>query len=101
MTSYINIISDSSERLFDGSEEYIDLPPEMKELEVKLNHFRSESIKNKKSAEENEKKKDLQKIESNKIGLKSVQKIVETHHGQLFIQDLPETFVLIITLPYN
>jgi len=49
----------------------------------------------------NEKKKDLQKIESNKIGLKSVQKIVETHHGQLFIQDLPETFVLIITLPYN
>lgn len=30
----------------------------MKELEVKLNHFRSESIKNKKSAEENEKKKD-------------------------------------------
>ena len=58
MTSYINIISDSSEKLFDGSEEYIDLPPEMKELEVKLNHFRSESIKNKKSAEENEKKKD-------------------------------------------
>ena len=56
MTSYINIISDSSEKLFDGSEEYIDLPPEMKELEVKLNHFRSESIKNKKSAEENEKK---------------------------------------------
>lgn len=50
---------------------------------------------------ENEKKKDLQKIESNKIGLKSVQKIVETHHGQLFIQDLSETFVLIITLPYN
>lgn len=58
MTSYINVISDSSEKLFDGSEEYIDLPPEMKELEVKLNHFRSESIKNKKSAEENEKKKD-------------------------------------------
>lgn len=50
---------------------------------------------------ENEKKKDLQKIESNKIGLKSVQKIVEKHQGQLFIQDLPETFVLIITLPYN
>lgn len=58
MTSYINVISDSSERLFDGSEEYIDLPPEMKELEIKLNHFRSESIKNKKLAEENEKKKD-------------------------------------------
>lgn len=58
MTSYINVISDSSERLFDGSEEYISLPPEMKELEIKLNHFRSESIKNKKLAEENEKKKD-------------------------------------------
>ena len=58
MTSYINVISDSSEKLFDGSEEYIDLPPEMKELEVKLNHFRSESIKNEKLAKENEKKKD-------------------------------------------
>lgn len=58
MTSYINVISDSSEKLFDGTEEYIDLPPEMKELEIKLNHFRSESIKNKKLAEENEKKKD-------------------------------------------
>lgn len=58
MTSYINVISDSSERLFDGTEEYISLPSEMKELEVKLNHFRSESIKNKKLAEENEKKKD-------------------------------------------
>lgn len=58
MTSYINVISDSSERLFDGSEEYISLSPEMKELEIKLNHFRSESIKNKKLAEENEKKKD-------------------------------------------
>lgn len=50
---------------------------------------------------QNEKKQDFQHVESNKIGLKSVQKIVETHHGQLFIQDLPETFVLIITLPYN
>ena len=58
MTSYINIISDSSEKLFDGSEEYINLPPEMKELEVKLNHFRSESIRNEKLAKENEKKKD-------------------------------------------
>lgn len=58
MTSYINVISDSSEKLFDGTEEYIDLPPEKKELEIKLNHFRSESIKNKKLAEENEKKKD-------------------------------------------
>ena len=58
MSSYINAIADSAEKLFDGSEEYIDLPPEMKELEIKLNHFRSESIKNKKSAEENEKKKD-------------------------------------------
>ena len=46
-------------------------------------------------------KEQIKKIESNKIGLKSVQKIVETHHGQWFIQDLPETFVLIITLPYN
>lgn len=58
MSSYINAIADSAEKLFDGSEEYIDLPPEMKELEIKLNHFRSESIKNEKLAKENEKKKD-------------------------------------------
>lgn len=58
ITSYINIISDSSEKLFDGSLDYINLPPEMKELEVKLNHFRSEFIKNENLAKENEKKKD-------------------------------------------
>ena len=46
------------------------------------------------------KEKRFTKIESNKL-VKKCSKIVETHHGQLFIQDLPETFVLIITLPYN
>ncbi len=50
---------------------------------------------------ENEKKKDLQQIESNKIGLKSVKRIIEMHQGQFFIQDLKDTFTLIITLPYN
>mgnify|MGYP000743843538 CR=1 FL=1 len=50
---------------------------------------------------ENEKKKDIQQIESNKIGLKSVKRIVEMHHGQFFVQDLKDTFTLIITLPYN
>lgn len=50
---------------------------------------------------ENEKKKELQQIESNKIGLKSVKRIIEMHQGQFFIQDLKDTFTLIITLPYN
>ena len=58
MTSYIDIIYDVSDRLFDGNEDYISLPFEMKQLEVKINHFRSEFIKNEKLAKENEKKKD-------------------------------------------
>lgn len=58
MFSLLNAIYDSSDKLFDDSNDYIDLPPEMKELEVKLNYFKSESIKSKKLAYENEKKKD-------------------------------------------
>lgn len=58
MFSLLNAIYDSSDKLFDDSNDYIDLPSEMKELEVKLNYFKSESIKSKKLAYENEKKKD-------------------------------------------
>ena len=37
---------------------------------------------------ENEKKETNHEVESNKIGLKSVKKIIEIHQGQCFIQDL-------------
>lgn len=37
---------------------------------------------------ENEKKEINHEVESNKIGLKSVKKIIEIHQGQCFIQDL-------------
>ena len=39
---------------------------------------------------ENEKKEINHEVESNKIGLKSVKKIIEIHQGQCFIQDLRE-----------
>ena len=47
---------------------------------------------------QNEKKQDLQYVESNKIGLKSVQRIVEMHHGEIFIQD-QDLYTVIIVLP--
>ena len=58
ISSYVQDIYDSADKLFDEKNEYISLPGEMKDLEIKLNHFRSESFKNKKLAYENEKKKD-------------------------------------------
>lgn len=48
---------------------------------------------------ENEKKEINHEVESNKIGLKSVNKIIEIHQGQCFIQDLMDSFILIITFP--
>ncbi|MGN1182411.1 MAG: hypothetical protein ACI4SR_05330, partial [Faecalibacillus sp.] len=46
-------------------------------------------------------KKECQYIESHQIGLKSVKRIVELHHGQLFIQDLKESFTIVLTIPYH
>ena len=40
---------------------------------------------------ENEKKETNHEVESNKIGLKSVKKIIEIHQGQCFIQDLMDS----------
>lgn len=48
---------------------------------------------------ENEKKEINHEVESNKIGLKSVKKIIEIYQGQCFIQDLMDSFILIITFP--
>lgn len=48
---------------------------------------------------ENEKKEINHEVESNKIGLKSVNKIIEIHQGQCFIQYLMDSFILIITFP--
>ena len=45
---------------------------------------------------ENEKKEINHEVESNKIGLKSVKKIIEIHQGQCFIQDLMDSFILIL-----
>lgn len=48
----------------------------------------------------NEKRKDIAHIESNQIGLKSVERIVKIHHGEVFIQDLETSYMIVITIPY-
>lgn len=49
----------------------------------------------------NDKRTDLNHIESNKIGLKSVERIIELHQGELFIQDLENSFTIVITIPFK
>ena len=56
--SYVFAVSESADKLFDKNVEYTNLPPEMVEVEKKLNHFKTESIKNERLARENEQKKD-------------------------------------------
>ena len=56
--SYVFAVSESADKLFDKIVEYINLPPEMVEVEKKLNHFKTEAIKNERLARENEQKKD-------------------------------------------
>lgn len=56
--SYVFAVSESADKLFDKNVEYINLPPEMVEVEKKLNHLKTEAIKNERLARENEQKKD-------------------------------------------
>lgn len=56
--SYVFAVSESADKLFDKNVEYINLPPEMVEVEKKLNHFKTEAIKTERLARENEQKKD-------------------------------------------
>lgn len=56
--SYVFAVSESADKLFVKNVEYINLPPEMVEVEKKLNHFKTEAIKNERLARENEQKKD-------------------------------------------
>lgn len=56
--SYVFAVSESADKLFDKNVEYINLLPEMVEVEKKLNRFKTEAIKNERLARENEQKKD-------------------------------------------
>lgn len=49
----------------------------------------------------NRKKDNVDVIESNHIGLKSVKRMVELHQGNVFIQDLKDSFMIVITIPYQ
>lgn len=48
----------------------------------------------------NEKRKNIELIESNQIGLKSVERIVKLHQGNIFIQNLENIFTIVIQIPY-
>ncbi|NBK99709.1 MAG: HAMP domain-containing histidine kinase, partial [Erysipelotrichia bacterium] len=47
----------------------------------------------------NAKNKQVGQVESNRIGLKSVRKIVALHHGECYINDSDDQFRVIITIP--
>lgn len=47
----------------------------------------------------NKKKSDLSKVESNKIGLRSVKRIVELYNGTCSIEESEETFSIHISIP--
>ena len=45
-------------------------------------------------------KNDKTYIDSYQIGLKSVQKVMELHHGKMFVQNLENSFTIVLTIPY-
>lgn len=47
----------------------------------------------------NKKNQDSDAIESNKIGLKSVTKIIEMHHGEISIRNEEDYFMIVLTFP--
>lgn len=47
----------------------------------------------------NKKREDSNNVESNNIGLKSVKKIVEMHHGELFTHDENDCFMIVLSFP--
>lgn len=55
--SYVTAISQASEKLLDKNTEYIKLPFELEDLQIKMNHLKRESEKNERLARENEQKK--------------------------------------------
>lgn len=55
--SYVTLISNASENLLNKDIEYIELPSELEDLQIKMNHLKRESEKNERLARENEQKK--------------------------------------------
>ncbi len=55
--SYVNAISNASENLMNKDIEFIELPSELEELQIKMNHLKRESEKNERLARESEQKK--------------------------------------------
>lgn len=54
---FIFSLTDSASKLFDKDVEYIELPKELEELQIKLNHLKRENEKNERLARENEQRK--------------------------------------------
>ena len=40
-------------------------------------------------------------LDSHQIGLKSIQRVIELHQGDIFIQDLEQSFTIVLSLPYE
>ncbi len=55
--SYVNAISEASEKLIDRDADYIELPPELEDIQNRMNHLKWESEKNERLARESEQKK--------------------------------------------
>lgn len=49
----------------------------------------------------NFKKQNIDLIESNKIGLKSVENLIKAHNGEIFVQNLAEKFIILIKIPIS
>lgn len=55
--SYVHTLSDATENLLNKETEYIKLPGELEDIEIKLNHLKRESLQNERLAKESEQKK--------------------------------------------
>lgn len=55
--SYVNAIYNASENLLNKDIEYIELPSELEDLQIKMNHLKRETEKNERLARESEQKK--------------------------------------------
>lgn len=54
---YINSVTEASKQLVDKNVDFIELPPELEEIQKSLNHLKRESEKNERLAKENEQRK--------------------------------------------
>ncbi len=55
--SYLHALSEATQKLLNKEIEYVKLPSELEDMEIKLNHLKKESLQNERLAKESEQKK--------------------------------------------